>query len=171
MRIESDLYQITSYDAWPVVPNSKADWRLLNDWYYNTDPGGQERIKLFVGPVRLSLSWEYYDSSFGECSFNPETGRSWNLEAMLAYDKLFPGAVNGISELNLNKRVLFPNQVRGPSRLVSMFARTQPDAPPRVLWSPRSPHHLGDRCAHSASRQSSRTSGSTALRSRLSTWH
>ena len=102
VRIESDLYQITSYDAWPVVPNSKADWRLLNDWYYNTDLAGQERIKLFVGPVRLSLSWEYYDSSFGECSFNPETGRSWNLEAMLAYDKLFPGAVREIRAFKKN---------------------------------------------------------------------
>ena len=114
MRAEEGLYQVTSYDAWPVVPNSKADWRLLNDWFYNTDPAGQERIKLFVGPVRLSLGWEYYEDTFGVCESNPVTGRSWNLEAMLAYDKLFPGAVHGVSELNLNKRVLFPNQRYAP---------------------------------------------------------
>ena len=114
VRARSEQYTITSYDAWPVVPNSKADWRLLNDWFYNTDPAGQERIKLFVGPVRLSLGWEYYEDTFGVCESNPATVRSWNLEAMLAYDKLFPGAVHGVSELNLNKRVLFPNQRFAP---------------------------------------------------------
>ena len=43
--------------------------------------------------MRLSLEWEYYDSAFGMCDVNPATGNSWNLDAMRAWDALFPGAV------------------------------------------------------------------------------
>lgn len=70
--------------------------------------------------MRLSLEWEYYDSAFGMCDVNPATGNSWNLDAMRAWDALFPGAVR-VLQFHIN--VMSCNVTRGtrssPTRCVS----------------------------------------------------
>jgi|GEM_PF-6712787 len=117
----------TSYDAWSVSPTIYADLNNLLD--YETLSAEQKtrlhpyasgfRIEAFEGGSAPRERLEY-----DACT--QDGGESLNLLYAKALDALFPAAVKGYAEYNLNKVVLFKHDAFAPAVSGSVLACWKP---------------------------------------------
>ena len=105
-RADLGLPPVDLYEGWLVYPTTLADWRTLSTYAKSPD-AIKKTLFPFVSSMRLEKTEAGSPLLYGVCTKNPATSRYWNEDLLRAFDTLFPGAVHGYAEYNLNKVVMF----------------------------------------------------------------
>ena len=104
---------LVDYHGWPVYPTTLADWRTLTG-YQAAGEAVTGRLYPFLSSIRLVHQEAQPDLLYGVCTRRNGSERTVNEELLDAMDTLFPGAIHGFAEYNLNKVVLFAHDSFAP---------------------------------------------------------
>lgn len=105
-RADLALPPVDLYEGWLVYPTTLADWQTIST-YAKSPEATKKALFPFVSSIRLEKTEAGSPLLYGVCDKNPLTSRYWNEDLLRAFDTLFPGAVRGYAEYNLNKVIMF----------------------------------------------------------------
>lgn len=105
-RADLGLPPVDLYEGWLVYPTTLADWHTISTFAKSSD-AVKKSLFPFVSSMRLEKTEAGSPLLYGVCTKSQATSRYWNEDLLRAFDTLFPGAVYGYAEYNLNKVVMF----------------------------------------------------------------